>query len=1141
MARVEHRAANAGDTEPSAAAPGTLTYGPAVTPAAGVALPAAIAECYDVGVEVARGGMGAVLEAVDHSLQRHVAVKVMLNQDGALEEQVQRFVCEARVTGQLEHPGIVPVHQLGVDAEGRLFYAMKLVRGTTVSEITKRLRAGEPDVVTKYPLGALLTVFLKVCDAVAFAHSRGVLHRDLKPENIMVGEYGEVLVMDWGLAKRVVSAEVAGQQSEVSTADEGAARGAGSGGHATPRPDPGLPASDRPVMTMEGQILGTPAYMAPEQARGEISALDARTDIYSLGAILYTLLVLQPPVAGRTLWEVLDNVVKGRVTPPATHNRTTFRTRRSHAAAPPAVSTGPDGPAASFAHCPGGRVPAALSRVTMKAMALAPAERYQTVPDLQADIEAWRNGFATAAEEAGLWRQLQLLLLRHKTFVTASVLVFLAVTVGLAVSVTQWHKAVRAEKAEAEQRQRAESARAQAETSEKAAVAARTEAEVRRDQAEYESYRALIGATQGYLDKGEAAQARTALTSCPKRFRHWEWGFLSRQCRRIEESTAKSGQNSPRVAVSVDGRYAAWPQADGVVVEKVDGGERRVIAVTTPERARRTVCLTADGEGLVVLTGGFNAMAGVLELYRVGTGERVWQTELPVAGSGVLAVASGAPYAVAGGGSDNPASSVPFRLFDLRTGTVLGALGQPDDQALAADWTPDGKGVWWLTKTDLRLYDVQTRTEVRRIAVAGDSVLDLAVAPDGRRLACGGNDASVRVWDTTSGALIDTLWQTGPVRAVLFTDGGRYLLGGSTEGMLCAWDTDTGGLVGMMRGSPIRALGGSPSSETVYIVYTSLILRRTTLGEITGATLTQRLAEFFGIPTEAGSVAFSRGGESLLCSTHDTVGLLTPDALSARRVVKHATRGMPWHIDWEGQETDLVALSSLNGDVGVWDLREGRWVREYKGDRHGHAGPVVCWLEPGKALVAGGQIGTEVTVYDIGTGAPIRRFDGGVKLILAMALSPDRRILYVGGVGLQAFDTTTWQSVPLPFGPRPTYVTGMAFSPNGEWLALCGAVGSVAGTHLWRTDRPAAPHACAREVRDFHLAFTADGKRLAVSSQQGIVTLIDPERGTILMTLAGHGAGTINGLAFAPDSRRLVSTAGSFRPLLNREADPWTE
>lgn len=155
---------------------------------------------YRPGREIARGGMGAVMEAQEHKLGRSVAMKVLLQRD-ASEANKQRFLQEARVLGQLAHPNIVPIHDLGTDGWGRLFYTMKLVQGDTLHEVLGRLREGDAATLAKYPLTHLLTVFQKVCDAMAFAHARGVLHRDLKPQNIMVGEFGEVLVMDWGLAK----------------------------------------------------------------------------------------------------------------------------------------------------------------------------------------------------------------------------------------------------------------------------------------------------------------------------------------------------------------------------------------------------------------------------------------------------------------------------------------------------------------------------------------------------------------------------------------------------------------------------------------------------------------------------------------------------------------------------------------------------------------------------------------------------------------------------------------------------------------------------------------------------------------------------------------------------------------------------
>ena len=167
---------------------------------------------YRPGREIARGGMGAVLDTPDPKLARSVALKVMLRRQ-ASDGELQRFLQEARVLGQLAHPNIVPVHDLGTDAHGRLFYTMKLVKGVTLRAVLDALRAGDADTAAKYPLTQLLTVFQKVCDAMAFAHARGVIHRDLKPDNIMVGEFGEVLVMDWGLAKILPGSAAAASQA----------------------------------------------------------------------------------------------------------------------------------------------------------------------------------------------------------------------------------------------------------------------------------------------------------------------------------------------------------------------------------------------------------------------------------------------------------------------------------------------------------------------------------------------------------------------------------------------------------------------------------------------------------------------------------------------------------------------------------------------------------------------------------------------------------------------------------------------------------------------------------------------------------------------------------------------------------------
>ena len=266
---------------------------------------------YQSGAELGRGGMGKVLEALEKPLQRPVALKVLLRPGE--EENQRRFIREARITGALQHPSIVPVHELNVDEKGRVFYTMKLVKGVTLLKILQDLAAREPEAIQRYSLPALLTIFQKVCDAVAFAHEQThpVIHRDLKPENIMVGDFGEVLVMDWGAAKILRDNETIGNSSTVPQGATACSRsffGVSKAPAAPVQPNE----SNRDLegirdaetneaaadlsLTQPGSMMGTPGYMAPEQARGHAAAADERTDIYALGAILYALVTLEAPV-----------------------------------------------------------------------------------------------------------------------------------------------------------------------------------------------------------------------------------------------------------------------------------------------------------------------------------------------------------------------------------------------------------------------------------------------------------------------------------------------------------------------------------------------------------------------------------------------------------------------------------------------------------------------------------------------------------------------------------------------------------------------------------------------------------------------------------------------------------------------------
>ncbi len=372
-------------------------------------------ENYQLGREIATGGMGSVLEAEDAKLQRTVAIKVMLLEGNADEVIRQRFIREARVLARLAHPNIVPIHDIVWEDGLPLFYSMKLVKGHTLSAILKDLRAEDADVLREYPMVHLLDIFRKVCDAIAFAHSMGVLHRDLKPDNVMVGEFGEVLVMDWGLAK---SADLA--DTEYGPGEIAPAISLWPGLHSDyPQAD------DLSSATLQGTVLGTPQYMSPEQASGQIDGLDERSDIYALGGILYAILTLRPPVEGATPQEVLSKVLSGSITMPS-DLRTTFRGKRQPFSKGDVLDAALIKP---LPHLRGGRVPVALSCVAMKALQLEKDQRYQHVTDMSADIDAYQGGHATDAEEAGAWKQLWLLMFRHRA-VTVSLAVLLLISLG---------------------------------------------------------------------------------------------------------------------------------------------------------------------------------------------------------------------------------------------------------------------------------------------------------------------------------------------------------------------------------------------------------------------------------------------------------------------------------------------------------------------------------------------------------------------------------------------------------------------------------------------------------------------------------------------------------------------------------------
>lgn len=414
------------------------------------------AERYVLLDNFAHGGLGNLWRAEDKAIRREVAFKELLPRALKNPVHVERFVEEAQITGQLEHPGIIPIYDVGFQENGTPYYAMKLVRGGNMEvaiEAMHKLPSGSPE--RQLAFNRLLRQFIAVCQAVGFAHDKGVLHRDLKPLNVMLGEFGETLVLDWGLAKLVdligeqmISSDRSSRttpngepfvddgESEVATIMTDPSTNTG----ATREPDsrfphnspdleatqavtarwpaeknPGPPKSgprnagnntfnattatatgQRRIQTgmrsagsatIMGQVMGTPAYMSPEQALGQIDELDSRTDIYSLGGILYKLLSNQQPVGRGRVQEVLDKVILGLIPPPRTIDPT---------------------------------IPKPLEAICLKAMSKDKMARYPKALDVAADVEAWLADQPVSAYPDRWHTRLRRWSKRHRTLVVSS-------------------------------------------------------------------------------------------------------------------------------------------------------------------------------------------------------------------------------------------------------------------------------------------------------------------------------------------------------------------------------------------------------------------------------------------------------------------------------------------------------------------------------------------------------------------------------------------------------------------------------------------------------------------------------------------------------------------------------------------------
>jgi serine/threonine protein kinase len=322
---------------------------------------------------ISRGGMGEINLAQDRNCLRNVAIKSLDESYRQDHEAIVRFTEEAQITAQLEHPNIVPIYDLGLNDKQMPYYAMKHIHGKNLSQIIYAIKRGNKKYTKNFSIRELINIILKVCNAMNSACSKGVLHRDLKPENIMIGEYGEVTIVDWGLAK-VMSAEAQPQKTKHNLNKV-----------LSQIPVESVRSKNNVILSMNNVLIGTPAFMSPERITGEGNE---QSEVYAIGCILYYVLSLEHMFSGTNIRTMLTKICKGEYLPLSHFN--------------------------SLPHLPHGKIPSSLSAVVDKAVHFEADKRYKSIVELRHDLEAYLQGYATGAEDAGLGKTVSLSIKRHK-------------------------------------------------------------------------------------------------------------------------------------------------------------------------------------------------------------------------------------------------------------------------------------------------------------------------------------------------------------------------------------------------------------------------------------------------------------------------------------------------------------------------------------------------------------------------------------------------------------------------------------------------------------------------------------------------------------------------------------------------------